>query len=81
MGILHQKVPYYSEKALAYRGKAGQNADIAFLALRLGVVLFLPSKRHFRDSQAFPAPSPIDLRAIRDFGCCARQSLVVSGSF
>ena len=34
-------MPYYREKALAYRGKGAQDIDIAFLALRLGVVLHL----------------------------------------
>ena len=35
-GNSSEKAPYYREKALAYRGKGGQNTDTAFLALRLG---------------------------------------------
>ena len=38
LGILQKKCRSTGKKALAYRGKAGQNADTAFLALRLGVV-------------------------------------------
>ena len=41
MGILQEKCRTTGKKALAYRGKGGQNTDIAFLALRLGVVLHL----------------------------------------
>ena len=43
MGILQKKCRTTAEKALAYRGKGGQNTDVAFLALRLGVVLYLLS--------------------------------------
>ena len=43
MGILQKKGLYYREKALAYRAKDGQNTDTACLALRLRVVLDLPS--------------------------------------
>ena len=39
MGMLQKKCRATAKKARAYRGKAGQNTDIAFLALRLGVVL------------------------------------------
>ena len=42
MGILQKKCRTTEKKALAYRGKAGQTTDIAFLALRLGVDLYLP---------------------------------------
>ena len=41
MGILQRKWRTTMKKALAYRGKGGQNTDIAFLALRSGVVLHL----------------------------------------
>ena len=44
MGILQKKHRTTGRKALAYRGKGGQNTDTAFLALRLGVVLYLPTK-------------------------------------
>ena len=39
MGILQNKCRTTAKKALAYRGIAGQNTDVAFLALSLGVVL------------------------------------------
>ena len=42
-GNSSEKMPYYRKKALAYRGKGGQNTGNAFLALRLGVVLYLLS--------------------------------------
>ena len=47
MGILQKKCRTMGggggwKKVLAYRGEGGQNTDIAFLALRLGVVLYLP---------------------------------------
>ena len=45
MGILQKKRRTTGKKALAYRGKGGQNTDTAFLALRLGVVLYLLNKR------------------------------------
>ena len=41
MGILQKKCRTTGKKALAYRGKGGQNTDTAFLALRLRVVLDL----------------------------------------
>ena len=41
MGILQKKRRTPGKKALAYRGKSGQNTGTAFLALRLGVVLYL----------------------------------------
>ena len=41
MGILQKKRHTTGKKALAYRAKGGQNTDIAFLALRLRVVLDL----------------------------------------
>ena len=41
MGILQKKRRTTGKKALAYRGKGGQNTGTAFLALRLGVVLYL----------------------------------------
>ena len=44
MGILQKRCRTTAKKALAYRGKAGQNTDTAFLALRLGVVLYLPNQ-------------------------------------
>ena len=43
MGILQKKCRTTAKKALAYRGKTDQNTDIAFLALRLGVFLYLPN--------------------------------------
>ena len=43
MGILQKKRRTTGNKALAYRGKGGQNTDTAFLASRLGVVLYLPT--------------------------------------
>ena len=39
MAILQKKRRTTGKKALAYRGKGGQNTDIAFPALRLGVYL------------------------------------------
>ena len=39
--ILQKKRRTTGKKALAYRGKGGQNTGTAFLALRLGVVLYL----------------------------------------
>ena len=44
MGILQKKCRTTGKKALAYRGKGGQNTDNAFLALRLGVALYLLKK-------------------------------------
>ena len=41
MEILHKKCRTTGKKALAYRGKGGQNTGTAFPALRLGVVLYL----------------------------------------
>ena len=41
MGFLQKECRTTGKKALAYRGKGGQNTDTAFLALRLGVVLYL----------------------------------------
>ena len=41
MGILQTKRHTTGKKALAYRGKGGQNTEIAFPALRLGVVLYI----------------------------------------
>ena len=41
MGILQKKCRTTGKKALAYRGKGGQNTDTAFLALSLKVVLYL----------------------------------------
>ena len=41
MGILQKKCRTTGQKVLAYKGKGGQNTDTAFLALRLGVVLYL----------------------------------------
>ena len=43
MGILQKKRRTTGKKALAYRGKGGQNTETAFPALRLGVVLYLLS--------------------------------------
>ena len=43
-------MPYYREKALAYRGKAGPNTDTDFLAVRLGVVLHLLIKKQAEKS-------------------------------
>ena len=40
MGILQKKCRAAGKKALAYKGKGGQNTGIAFPALRLGVVLY-----------------------------------------
>ena len=45
MGILQKKRRTTGKKGLAYRGKGGQNTDSAFLALRSGVVLYLPNGR------------------------------------
>ena len=45
MGILHKKRRTTEEKALAYRGKGGQNTGIAFPAFGLiRVVLYLPNR-------------------------------------
>ena len=41
MAILQKKSRTTGKKALAYRGKGGQNTGTAFPALRLGVVLYL----------------------------------------
>ena len=41
MGILQKKCRTTGKKALAYRGKGGQNTGTAFPALRLGVVRYL----------------------------------------
>ena len=41
MGILQKKRRTTGKKALAYRGKGGQNTGTVFFALRLGVVLYL----------------------------------------
>ena len=49
MGILQKKCRITGKKALAYRGKGGQNTDIAFLALRLGVVLHLLNLEGFKE--------------------------------
>ena len=46
MGILQKKCRTTGKKALAYRGKGGQNTGTVFLALRLGVVS-LSSKKTF----------------------------------
>ena len=43
MGILQKKLCTTAKKALAYRGTDGLKTDTAFHALRLGVVLYLPS--------------------------------------
>ena len=43
MGILQKKCRTTGKKALAYRGKGGQNTGTGFPALRLGVVLYLLS--------------------------------------
>ena len=42
MGILQKKCRTTAKKALAYRGKGGQNTGTAFLTLGLRVVLYLP---------------------------------------
>ena len=39
VGIFQKKCRTTGKKALAYRGKGGQNTESGFLALRLGVVL------------------------------------------
>ena len=41
VGILQKKCRTTGKKALAYRGKGGQNTGTAFPALRLGVVRYL----------------------------------------
>ena len=41
MPILQKKCCTTGKKALAYRGKGGQNTGTGFPALRLGVVLYL----------------------------------------
>ena len=41
MGIIQKKCRTTGKKALAYRGKGGQNTGTSFPALRLGVVLYL----------------------------------------
>ena len=43
MGNLQKKRRTTGKRALAYRGKSGQNTGNDFLALGLGVVLYLPS--------------------------------------
>ena len=44
MEILQKKRRTTGKKALAYRGKGGQDPETAFLALRLVVVLYLPNR-------------------------------------
>ena len=46
MGNLQKKCRTTRQKTLAYRGKSGQDSGNDFLALRLGVVLYL-LKKHF----------------------------------
>ena len=43
MGNLQKKRRTTGKKALAYRGKSGKNTGKDFLALGLGVVLYLPT--------------------------------------
>ena len=57
-GILQKKRRTTGKKALAYRGKGGQNTDTDFLALRLGVVLYLLNRggRNFTSFLRFSGP-------------------------
>ena len=55
MGNLQKKRRTTGKKALAYRGKSGQNTGNDFLALRLGVVLYLPKQA--RNSKFFRSKS------------------------
>ena len=61
MGILQKKRRTTGKKALAYRGKGGQNTGIP--ALRLGVVLDLltPSEGHPVDRDRVLRPVPLSL--------------------
>ena len=52
MGILQKKRRTTGKKALAYRGKGGQSPGTAFLALRLGVVLYLVIVKTLRRSNS-----------------------------
>ena len=52
MGFLQKKCRTTGKKALAYRGKGGQNTDTAFLALRLGVVLYLLTRHNMNPGHA-----------------------------
>ena len=49
MGILQKKCRTTGKKALAYRGKGGQNTGTAFPALRLRVVLYLLNDLPFKE--------------------------------
>ena len=64
MGVLQKKGRTTRKKALAYRGKGGQNTDIAFLALRLGVVLHLLNRGYLQSCATKEAPRKIHPREI-----------------
>ena len=64
MGNLQKKRRTAGKTALAYRGKSGQNTGNDFLALRLGVVLYLLNKQgSSRESQPYWGCGPIPLFA------------------
>ena len=53
MGNLQKKRRTTGKKALAYRGKSGQNTGNDFLALGLGVVLYLLNTHTLVDASDF----------------------------
>ena len=53
-GHSSEKVPHYKGKGAGVQEKGGQNTDTPFLALRLGVVLYLPilgESKHLRSGK------------------------------
>ena len=52
-----EKAPYYREKGPGVHEEGGQNTDTAFLALRLGVVLYLPIA--LREIKLGEPPTPL----------------------
>ena len=53
MGNLQKKRRTTGKKSVAYRGKSGQNTGNDFLALGLGVVLYLPKLRPWSEFGVF----------------------------
>ena len=81
MGILQNKCRTTGEKALAYRGKGGQNTGTAFPALRLGVVRYLLRYARKRPKQGPCDPKSVDevsKRAFWDFSRDAAFLLTVA---
>ena len=60
MGILQKKRRTTGKKALAHRGKGGQDRGTAFLALRLGVVRnILSTAGNSMTGSEKPSPEPL----------------------